>query len=82
MTPIAQLNNLERKLRSFGIRVLPRQTSRGLVTLPVRYVDGECSAELTCIGGRPTEQWLGNWSPLAQKRIKEHFSSFLAVEAL
>jgi hypothetical protein len=82
MPPIAQLNNLERKLRSFGICIKPRQTSRGLVTLPVRYVDGECSAELTCIGGRSTESWSGNWSPLVQQPIKEHFEAFLAVDAM
>ncbi|PSB00412.1 hypothetical protein [Merismopedia glauca] len=82
MTAIAQLNNLERKLRSFGIRIVPRQTSRGLVTLPVRYVDGGCYAELTCIGGRLNEQWYGSWSHTVRRRIKEHFEAFLAVDAL
>ncbi|WP_146131756.1 hypothetical protein [Merismopedia glauca] len=82
MPPIEQLNRLEKKLRSFGIRVLPRQTSAGLVTLPVRYVDSERSAILTCVGGRPTESWRGLWSPTVQKRIKDHFEAFLAVDAL
>lgn len=82
MAAIQQLNLLERKLRSFGIVIKPRQTSRGLVTLPVRYVDSDRRAELTCIGGCITEEWYGSWSPTLKARIKEHFQSFLAVDAL
>ncbi|PSB00467.1 hypothetical protein [Merismopedia glauca] len=82
MPPIQQLNRLEKKLNSFGIRIKPQQTSKGLVTLPVRYMKGSSSAELTCIGGRSTESWRGLWSPTVQQRIKEHFEAFLAVDAL
>lgn len=81
MTQVTLLNKLERKLTSFGISVRPRQTSRGSITLPVKYQGNGFGATFSCIGGRPTESWWGNWSPTAMKRAKEHFDAFLAVDS-
>jgi hypothetical protein len=82
MTPISQLNQLEKKLRSFGIIPIPRQDRSGKITLPVLYRADDFSAKLSAIGGTPTEHWRGQCSRHVARRIREHFQAFLAVDAL
>ncbi|MCT7975830.1 hypothetical protein [Laspinema olomoucense] len=81
MTPISQLNQLEKKLRSFGITPIPRQDRHGKITLPVLYRADHFSAKLSAIGGKPTEHWRGQCSNHVARRIREHFQAFLAVDA-
>ena len=82
MTHIEALNKLEKKLVSFGINPQPRQTARGQVCFPVRYKGDGFGAVLTCIGGKPKETWWGQCSPNVERRIREHFEAFQAVDAL
>ena len=82
MTEIQALNKLEKKLAAFGIKSQPRQTSRGQVCFPVKYKGSGFGAVLTCTGGKPTETWWGIYSPIIEKRIREHFAAFQAVDAL
>lgn len=81
MTPISRLNQLEKKLRSFGITPIPRQDRHGKITLPVLYRADHFSAKLSAIGGKPTEHWRGQCSNHVARRIREHFQAFLAVDA-
>lgn len=82
MTEIQTLNKLERKLLSFGITPQPKQTARGSICLPVKYIGKGFSAVLSCVGGKPTEQWWGQCSPTVERRIREHFGAFQKVDAL
>ncbi|WP_317108560.1 hypothetical protein [Chroococcidiopsis sp. SAG 2025] len=82
MPEIQTLNKLERKLISFGVTPQPRQTARGSICLPVKYVGASFGAVLSCVGGQPTERWWGQCSPTVQNRIREHFGAFQAVNAL
>ncbi len=82
MTQIEALNKIENKLAAFGIKSQPRQTARGQVCFPVRYKGDGFGAVLTCIGGKPTETWWGECSPIIERRIREHFEAFQAVDAL
>lgn len=82
MTQIQILNKLEKKLTSFGIEPQPRQTVTGQVCFPVKYKGSGFGAVLTCIGGKPMETWWGKCSPIVERRIREHFAAFQAVDAL
>ena len=82
MTEIQTLNKLERKLLSFGVNPQPKQTARGSVELPIKYTGAGFGAVLSCVGGKPTEQWWGQCSPTVQNRIREHFGAFQAVDTL
>ena len=82
MTHIEALNKLEKKLVSFGIKPQPRQTARGQVCFPVKYKGNGFGAVLTFTGGRPEETWWGQCSPIVERRIREHFAAFRAVDAL
>jgi hypothetical protein len=82
MTEIKNLNKLHHKLATFGVRVQPRQTSRGQVTYPVHYRCGSNVAVLTCNGGQPSYEWRGKWSDTVMRRIREHFKAFIAVDSL
>ena len=82
MTEIQALNKLEKKLAAFGIEPQPRQTSRGQVCFPVKYKGSGFRAVLTCTGGKPTQTWWGQCSPNVERRIREHFEAFQAVDAL
>lgn len=82
MTQIQQLNKLEKKLASFGIKSQPRQTAKGQVCFPVKYFGDGFGAVLTCIGGKLIETWWGECSPIVEIRIRQHFEAFQAVDAL
>ncbi|MBE9015878.1 hypothetical protein IQ272_06970 [Chroococcidiopsidales cyanobacterium LEGE 13417] len=82
MPEIQTLNKLERKLISFGVTPQPKQTARGSICLPVKYVGANFGAVLSYVGGQPTERWWGQCSPTVQNRIREHFGAFQAVDAL
>ena len=82
MTHIQALNELEKKIVSFGIKPQPRQTARGQVCFPVKYKGNGFGAVLTFTGGRPEETWWGQCSPIVERRIREHFAAFRAVDAL
>lgn len=82
MTQIQQLNKLEKKLISFGVKPQPRQTAKGQVCFPVKYFGDGFGAVLTCLGGKPIEEWWGQCSPIVERRIREHFAAFQAVDRL
>ncbi len=82
MPEIQQLNKLEKLLNSFGVQCNPRQTSKGEISLPILYRGDGFSVIFSCMGGTPTEEWCGQCSATVQRRIKEHFRAFLAVDAL
>lgn len=82
MTTIEELNKIEKKLISFGVEPRPRQTAKGSICLPVKYVGAGFGAVFSCIGGQPIERWWGQCSPTVQNRIREHFGAFQAVDAL
>lgn len=82
MAQIEALNKLEKKLVAFGIEPKPRQTARGQVCFPVKYQGSGFGAVLTCTGGKLAETWWGQCSPVIERRIREHFEAFQAVDAL
>lgn len=82
MTQIEALNKIEKKLAAFGIVPQPKQSARGQVCFPVKYLGNGFGAVLTCIGGKPQETWWGEYSPNVERRIREHFEAFQAVDAL
>lgn len=81
MTDIQNLNKLEKKLVSFGVKPQPKQTSKGEISLPIRYLGEGFRATLTCVGGKPIEEWWGQCNPTVRRRVREHFNAFLAVDA-
>lgn len=82
MPQIQELNKLERILASFGVTCKPRQNRNGEICLPIIYKGKGFSAMISSIGGKPTEEWRGNYSNTVQKRIRQHFQAFLLVDAL
>ncbi len=82
MSEIQQLNKLEKLLNSFGVKCNPRQTAKGEICIPILYKGKEFSAVISCVGGTPVEQWWGEYSATVQRRIREHFRAFLAVDSL
>ncbi len=82
MVEIQLLNKLEKILTSFGVKCYPHQTARGEISLPIIYKGHGFTAILSCIGGNPTEKWKGQYNTTVQRKIREHFQAFLAVDAL
>jgi hypothetical protein len=82
MPQIQELNKLEKILSSFGVTCKPRQTKSGEICLPILYKGNGFSVVVSCFAGKPTEKWNGHYSSTIQKRVREHFQAFLAVDAL